>query len=76
MTMHTHSYRNRLVVVYNISCGPGRLAFYNITSLDLDPQLCNGRYVHYPLGSNISVYHRVTGLLYRCVDYVEVDMQG
>ena len=60
MYIYTHRYRNRLFVTYNISCGPGRLAFYNVTSLDLDPQVCNERYVHYPPAT---VYCHLPGLI-------------
>ena len=76
--MHTHSYSNRLVVKYNISCGPGRLAFYNVTSLDLDPQVCDGRYVHYPPATVLlsSPWTDLYTSICRCVDYVEVDRLG
>ena len=29
------SYDNQLLAQYNIDCGEGRLAYYNVTSLDL-----------------------------------------
>ena len=38
------SYTNQLLVNYSIECGENELAFYNITTIDLQEK-CDGRYI-------------------------------
>ena len=44
--MHNYSvicsYADQMLVVYNIQCGDGEQAFFNITSQNIQPRDCNG----------------------------------
>ena len=72
-SMHdcTYRYANEILVQYNIQCGANQLAFFNVTSVNLQSADCNGRYVC--ISASFCQRYVINICYCRCVDYVEVD---